>query len=701
MRKRVRSTPRVVLLLTLLCGGPLIPSPTLGQAAGDEYQERLQERDRLWAEAQRLRAQGQLDEATTAAEKMLAIEREALGAGHQEVAASLAWLAGVYAEREDFAAARAACREVLALRVKLHGEKHWQVIDARWALARVERLAALDPDQRRRLAKADRLNQRVVRLYEQCRYREALELAQEALKIDRQLLGEEHPDYAKCLRNLAGLYHAMGAYGRAEPLFRQALEIRKKALGEEHPDYATSLNNLAVLYHDMGAYDRAELRSRQALEVTRKAVGEEHPDYAKCLNNLAGLYHDMGAYGRAEPLYRQALEIWKKAVGEEHPDYAFGLNNLAGLYHDMGAYGRAEPLYRQALEITKKAVGEEHPDYASSLNNLAELYHDMGAYGRAEPLCRQALEIRKKVVGEEHPDYATGLTNLAGLYYGMGAYDQAEPLYRQALEIRKKALGEEHPDYAFGLNNLATLYQATNRPQQALTTLGRGMEVEQLNLRRVFAFSAEPAMHAYLAKVATSLEILLSMTTARTAADPAAAETALTWSLRRKARHPRHPLPLPRRPTPARARSGPGPASLPIPRPAATPQRLDPQPPERGQPGHHPAPDGRLAAPSGRAGSRPEPRPGPARAARGPRRGRCGRPPAAAPGGQRPGRAGAGGPVRLPGHGQSALLEAALLLRLRVDRRRPGPAPPDRPGRGRRHRRGDRPGAAERDRCRE
>ena len=65
---------------------------------------------------------------------MLAIEREVLGAEHPEVAASLAWLAGVYAEREDFAAAREARREVLALRVKLHGEEHWQVTDAagRW-----------------------------------------------------------------------------------------------------------------------------------------------------------------------------------------------------------------------------------------------------------------------------------------------------------------------------------------------------------------------------------------------------------------------------------------------------------------------------------------------------------------------------------------------------------------------------------------
>ena len=285
----------------------------------------------------------------------------------------------------------------------------------------------------------------------------------------------------------------------------------------------------------MGAYDRAEPLYRQALEIRKKALGEGHPDYAGSLNNLALLYHAMGAYDRAEPLYRQAKEIRKKALGKGHPDYASSLVTLAGLYDDMGAYGGAEPLYRQALEITKKALGEGHPDYAAGLNNLALLYSAMGAYDRAEPLYRQALEIMKKVLGEEHPAYATSLNNLALLYRAMGAYDRAEPLYRQALEIRKKVVGEGHPDYATGLNNLAGLYQATNRPQQALTTLGRGMEVEQLNLRRVFAFSAEPAMRAYLDTVRHSLDVLLSMVLDGGATDPAAAETALTWTLRRKA----------------------------------------------------------------------------------------------------------------------------------------------------------------------
>ena len=44
----------------------------------------------------------------------------------------------------------------------------------------------------------------------------------------------------------------MGYYATAEPLCRQALEITKNALGENHPDYAISLDNLALLYEAMG-----------------------------------------------------------------------------------------------------------------------------------------------------------------------------------------------------------------------------------------------------------------------------------------------------------------------------------------------------------------------------------------------------------------------------------------------------------------
>ncbi len=40
------------------------------------------------------------------------------------------------------------------------------------------------------------------------------------------MLGENHPNYAHSLNNLASIYEATGDYAKAEPLYRQALEIK-------------------------------------------------------------------------------------------------------------------------------------------------------------------------------------------------------------------------------------------------------------------------------------------------------------------------------------------------------------------------------------------------------------------------------------------------------------------------------------------
>jgi tetratricopeptide (TPR) repeat protein len=301
----------------------------------------------------------------------------------------------------------------------------------------------------------------------QGKYEEAEPLFRSALEMSKRLLGEEHPDVATSLNNLAGLYRSQGKYEEAEPLYRSALEKRKRLLGEEHPNVATSLNNLAALYSSQGKYEEAEPLYRSALAMSKRLLGEEHPDVATSLNNLALLYESQGKYEEAEPLYRSALEKRKRLLGEEHPDVAMSLNNLAGLYRSQGKYEKAEPLYHSALEMYKRLLGEEHPDVAMSLNNLAALYRSQGKYEEAEPLYRSALEMYKRLLGEEHPDVATSLNNLAELYRSQGKYEEAEPLFRSALEMHKRLLGEERPDVATSLNNLAALYSSQGKYEEA------------------------------------------------------------------------------------------------------------------------------------------------------------------------------------------------------------------------------------------
>ncbi|MEH2332138.1 tetratricopeptide repeat protein [Nostoc sp.] len=344
---------------------------------------------------------------------------------------------------------------------------------------------------------AQSLNNLATLYQSQGRYSQAEPLFIQALALRRQLLGEEHPDVAQSLNNLANLYNSQGRYSEAEPLFIQALALYRKLLGEEHPDVAQSLNNLAFLYDSQGRYSEAEPLHIQALALRRKLLGEGHPDVAQSLNNLAGLYHSQGRYSEAEPLYIQALALYRKLLGEEHPSVAQSLNNLAFLYKSQGRYSEAEPLYIQALALYRKLLGEEHPDVALSFNNLAGLYNSQGRYSQAEPLIIQALALYHKLLGEEHPDVALSLNNLAGLYYSQGRYSEAEPLYIQALALYHKLLGEEHPDVATSLNNLAGLYNFQGRYSEA-----EPLHIQALALRRKLLGEEHPDVAASLNNLA-------------------------------------------------------------------------------------------------------------------------------------------------------------------------------------------------------
>ncbi|MCA2856219.1 MAG: tetratricopeptide repeat protein [Microcystis sp. M065S1] len=428
------------------------------------------------------------------------------------------------------------------------------------------------------LAEAERLNQQVIQLYQQGKYNEAIPLAEQALAIRKKVLGDNHPDTAQSLNNLAELYTVQGRYSEAEPLYKQALAIIKQQLGDNHPYTATSLNNLALLYQSQGRYSEAEPLYKEALAIRKQQLGDNHPDTAASLNNLAELYRVQGRYSEAEPLYKQALAIWKKQLGDNHPDTAISLNNLAGLYESQGRYSEAEPLYKQALAIRKQQLGDNHPSTATSLNNLAGLYESQGRYSEAEPLYKQALAIIKQQLGDNHPSTATSLNNLAGLYESQGRYSEAEPLYKQALAIRKQQLGDNHPSTATSLNNLAGLYQSQGRYSeaeplykealaiikqqlgdnhpltaaslnnlaglywsqddipQAINYLSQGLAVEEYNLLENLKMGDDKQKQDYMAKVLGTTNSVISLNLQAVPNNPEVTRLALKTILERKGR---------------------------------------------------------------------------------------------------------------------------------------------------------------------
>ena len=63
------------------------------------------------------------------------------------------------------------------------------------------------------------------------------------------------------------LLYRRGNYVEAELLYRRALAIREKSLGQNHPEVAVSLNDLAVTLQRQGRYAEAELLHRRAMAI--------------------------------------------------------------------------------------------------------------------------------------------------------------------------------------------------------------------------------------------------------------------------------------------------------------------------------------------------------------------------------------------------------------------------------------------------
>jgi len=60
-------------------------------------------------------------------------------------------------------------------------------------------------------------------------------------------------------------------------VYKEALEVTKKAQGEEHPEVATRLNNLAFVLEEQGNAKEAARMGKQALAIWEKALGLDHP----------------------------------------------------------------------------------------------------------------------------------------------------------------------------------------------------------------------------------------------------------------------------------------------------------------------------------------------------------------------------------------------------------------------------------------
>lgn len=310
------------------------------------------------------------------------------------------------------------------------------------------------------LKAADYLDQR-------SQYERAKALYQQALQIQIQLCGLEHPNVASLQSKLAYLYRLLGDYEQAEVLFQSAERVLEQALGPQHPEVAYPLEGLAMVYYEQGKYELAEPLQQRALQIREQTRGLEHPEVSLSLIRLGNIYFEQGKYELAEVVYQRSLLIREQVWGQGHFRLAGPLSNLGDVYREQGKYELAEALYQRAVRIDEQTLGPAHLDVAFTLVSLADLYRKWGNSTQAEELYRRSLAIAEQTLGPEHHRIAYPLHGLALLCQEQGQYEQAEALFQRTLQIREQHLGQEHPKTAETLRDLALLHQCQSKLSEA------------------------------------------------------------------------------------------------------------------------------------------------------------------------------------------------------------------------------------------
>jgi tetratricopeptide (TPR) repeat protein len=381
------------------------------------------------------------------------------------------------ADRWDEAIAKA--EDLLALRVRVQGAKHFETVHVEWRLKALRRVAAMPKDDRVAFLSVTGMNEQADALKVQGKYARAQPLCEKALEIFCRLLTDDHPDTASAYNELAYNLNAQGKYPQAQPLYEKALEIHRRLLTDNHPNTATLYNNVAMNLIAQGKYAQAQPLCEKALEIHRRLLTDDNPDTARSYNGVAYSLQHQGKYAQAQPLYEKALELSRRLLTDDHPLTARSYDNLAKNLNDQGKYAQAEPLLEKALEIRRRLLTDDHPDTALGYNNVAYNLNFQGKYAEAQPLFERALEIYRRLLTDDHPSTALSYNNVAANLASQGKYAQARPLHEKALEILRRLITDDHPDTAKSYNNLAANLKAQGKYALAQPLYEKALEIQR------------------------------------------------------------------------------------------------------------------------------------------------------------------------------------------------------------------------------
>ncbi len=251
-------------------------------------------------------------------------------------------------------------------------------------------------------------------------------------------------DFAYRLNNLAAVLSRQGFSGNAYHIMSRAVEIFFDAFGEDDPQLADGLYNMANISEEVGKLPAAVELHQEALRI-RKNTGNAS-DLVNSLHSIAFIYEKTNDNKQAVQYASAALNA---AQGD---DYCSACYYLAELYSSDKNYDSAVKLYREVLKWMDDRVGRTHSAYMNVALKLANTLAQFDKPKEALELFEEVHRSFREINGEIHLFYANCLRGMALIYEQLNRFDEAEEYMLKSVKIRGGCCEDNLEDLLFLLD---------------------------------------------------------------------------------------------------------------------------------------------------------------------------------------------------------------------------------------------------------
>jgi CHAT domain-containing protein len=284
--------------------------------------------------------------------------------------------------------------------------------------------------------------------YNKAKQQPALAALENALRIDKAVIGDDGPGTARVLIALGRLYARFNDLPKSEDAMRRARTLIENAWGADHAWIADCMQMTAYIHQLRGDNARALADINEALAIARTHPAADPRRVILYTDTLADIYVTTEDYERAQPLLEENLRLAEQNL--DRIMVAHSLQNLGIIARDRQQHAQALDYYWRAEKIREQAYGMAHPSTVSLLVNIGNVYHDQGDYARAEEVFQEALARFTNSVGPYHEWTVLTLFNLSKSYAAesnipaaLEALKRADDAFETSLSLNL-AIGSEH-----------------------------------------------------------------------------------------------------------------------------------------------------------------------------------------------------------------------------------------------------------------